>query len=57
MAAYNIIGVPDKGLKLTGPLLADIFLGKITRWDDPQIAELNPNLPLPSGRHRCCPQV
>lgn len=48
VAAYNVIGVPDKGLKLTGPILADIFLGKITKWDDPQIKELNPNLPLPS---------
>ncbi len=48
VAAYNVIGVPDKGLKLTGPILADIFLGKITKWDDPQIKELNPSLPLPS---------
>jgi phosphate ABC transporter phosphate-binding protein len=47
VAAYNIIGVPDKGLKLTGPILADIFLGKITKWDDPQIEALNPDLPLP----------
>lgn len=48
VAAYNVIGIPDKGLKLTGPVLADIFLGKITKWDDPKIKELNPSLPLPS---------
>jgi phosphate transport system substrate-binding protein len=48
VAAYNIAGI-DKGLKLTGPVLADIFAGKITRWDDPRIKELNPDLPLPSA--------
>lgn len=48
VAAYNINGVQEKGLRLTGPVLADIFRGEITRWDDPQIAELNPDLPLPS---------
>jgi phosphate transport system permease protein/phosphate transport system substrate-binding protein len=47
VAAYNVAGIPDKGLKLTGPILADIFLGKITRWDDPKIKEINPDLPLP----------
>ncbi len=36
-AAYNVIGIPNKGLKLTGPVLADIFLGKITKWDDPKL--------------------
>jgi phosphate transport system substrate-binding protein len=49
VAAYNIPGVPDKGLKLTGPLLADIFLGKIAKWNDPRIAELNPELSLPDA--------
>lgn len=49
VAAYNIPGVPDKGLKLTGPILADIFLGKITKWNDPQIVELNPELNLPDA--------
>jgi phosphate transport system substrate-binding protein len=48
VAAYNINGVQEKGLRLTGPVLTGIFLGEITRWDDPQIAELNPDLPLPS---------
>jgi phosphate transport system substrate-binding protein len=49
VAAYNIPGVPDKGLKLTGPILADIFLGKITKWNDPKIVELNPELSLPDA--------
>src|SRR5919112_4294928 len=48
VAAYNINGVPEKGLKLTGPVLADIFLGTITTWNDPRIQELNPDLTLPS---------
>jgi phosphate transport system substrate-binding protein len=47
VAAYNIAGI-DKGLKLTGPVLADIFVGKITRWDDTRIRELNPDLSLPA---------
>ncbi len=49
VAAYNIPGVPDKGLKLTGPILADIYLGKITKWNDPQIVELNPEFSLPDA--------
>jgi phosphate transport system substrate-binding protein len=48
VASYNIPGVPNKGLKLTGPVLADIFLGKITKWNDPAIQSLNPDLSLPS---------
>ena len=35
-------------LKFTGPLLADIFLGKITKWNDPAIAKLNPGVQLPA---------
>jgi len=45
---YNIAGIGDGELKLTGPVLADIFLGKITKWNDPAIKSLNPDLPLPS---------
>ena len=48
VAAYNIPGISQKGMKLTGPILADIYLGKITVWDDPAIKALNPDLPLPS---------
>jgi phosphate transport system substrate-binding protein len=47
VAAYNLPGI-DKGLKLTGPILADIFAGKITRWDDQRIRELNSDLALPA---------
>ena len=43
---YNIPGVTQE-LKFTGPLLADIYLGKITKWSDPQIAKLNGGVKLP----------
>jgi phosphate transport system substrate-binding protein len=39
-----------KPLKLTGEVLADIFLGKITQWDDPALKTLNPELPLPATK-------
>jgi phosphate transport system substrate-binding protein len=45
---YNIQGVNTQ-IKFTGPVLADIFLGKISRWNDPAIATLNPGVTLPSG--------
>jgi phosphate transport system substrate-binding protein len=44
----NIPGVEPGALKLTGPVLADIFLGKIRTWNDPAIAGLNPDIKLPS---------
>ena len=44
--AYNLDGV-DKGLKLSGDVLADIYLGKITQWNDPRITEQNAGLSLP----------
>ena len=44
--SYNLKGVHD--LNLSGPVIADIFLGKITKWDDPRIAKLNPGQRLPS---------
>ena len=47
VVAYNIPGIP-KGLRLTGEVLADIFLGKITKWNDPDIQDLNPDLSLPN---------
>ena len=46
--AYNIPGIA-KGLKFTGPVLADIFQGKITKWNDPQIQALNPGKSLPAA--------
>jgi phosphate ABC transporter phosphate-binding protein len=47
VVAYNVPGVPSE-LKLTGPVLAEIFMGKITTWNDPKIAALNPGITLPS---------
>jgi phosphate transport system substrate-binding protein len=38
----------EKRLRLTGPVLADIYLGKITQWDDPALKALNPGVTLPS---------
>jgi phosphate transport system substrate-binding protein len=43
----NIEGIKAGDMKMTGPVLADIFLGKITKWNDPAIAKLNPGLKLP----------
>lgn len=44
----NIEGVGPGELKLSGALLADIYLGKITHWNDPAITALNPGLQLPA---------
>ncbi len=44
---YNIPGVKET-LKFDGATLADIYLGKITSWDDPRIKELNPGVSFPS---------
>jgi phosphate transport system permease protein/phosphate transport system substrate-binding protein len=49
VAAYNVPSIQSKGLKLTGPVLADIFLGKIKKWNDPQIQSINPGQSLPSN--------
>ena len=45
---YNVEGVSQE-LKFTGPVLADIFLGKITKWNDPAIAKTNPGVNLPGA--------
>src|SRR5215813_12713485 len=42
---YNLPGNPN--LKLDGPTIADIYLGKITKWNDPKITALNPGTNLP----------
>src|SRR5215469_11071697 len=47
--AYNIPGIPTKTLKFTGPVLADLFQGKITKWNDPRIKVLNPGVNLPNS--------
>ena len=44
----NIKGIKPGELKLTGSLLGDIYLGKVTKWDDPAIKQLNPTVALPS---------
>jgi phosphate transport system substrate-binding protein len=45
----NIKGITPGQLKLTGPVLGDIYLGKITKWTDPAIKALNPGLALPDA--------
>ena len=45
----NIEGIQPGQLKLTGQVLADIFQGKITKWNDPKIAELNAGVSLPGA--------
>ena len=44
----NLPGIKPNELKLTGPVLADIYLGKIKKWNDKAIEKLNPHLKLPS---------
>ena len=44
----NIEGVKSGQMKLTGPLLADIYLGKLHKWNDPALQALNPDLKLPN---------
>src|SRR4051794_39130487 len=46
--SYNLDGVKG-GLKLDGPTIANIFLGKIKKWNDPAIAKMNPGVSLPSS--------
>jgi phosphate transport system substrate-binding protein len=46
----NLDGVKPGELKITGPVLADIYLGKITSWDDQAIAKLNPHVKLPKEK-------
>lgn len=43
----NVNGIADGKLKLTGQVLADIYLGKISKWNDPALAALNTELKLP----------
>lgn len=44
---YNVPEVSGTALKFDGPLVADIFLGKVTKWNDPRIVALNPGVALP----------
>ena len=45
----NVKGIAPGQLKLTGTVLADIYLGKITKWNDPAIAALNAGVTLPDS--------
>jgi phosphate transport system substrate-binding protein len=51
--SYNVQGV-DKGLKLDGATVADIFLGNIKKWNDPKIAGMNSGVSLPSQNITVC---
>jgi phosphate transport system substrate-binding protein len=51
--SYNLDGV-KAGLKLDGPTVANIYLGKITKWNDAAIAGLNPGVTLPSTTITVC---
>lgn len=48
VAIYNVEGIASGTMKLDGPTLGDIFVGNITKWNDPKIAALNPGLKLPN---------
>ncbi|WP_062114500.1 phosphate ABC transporter substrate-binding protein PstS [Collimonas pratensis] len=45
----NLDGVTPGEIKLTGPVLADIYLGKVTKWNAPEITALNPGVKLPAA--------
>lgn len=47
--ALNVQGIGQRGLRLTGPILGDIFLGNIKKWNDPKIVALNPGVTLPDA--------
>jgi phosphate transport system substrate-binding protein len=51
--SYNVEGL-EKGLKLDGSTVADIFLGKVKTWNDPEIAKQNSGMNLPSGNITVC---
>jgi phosphate transport system substrate-binding protein len=45
----NIKGIQPGQIKLTGQVLGDIYLGKVTKWNDPALTALNPGVPLPDA--------
>jgi phosphate transport system substrate-binding protein len=49
VAVVNVEGVTPGQLKMTGPLLADIYMGKITKWNAAEIAAVNPGVKLPAA--------
>jgi len=48
VATYNLPALGRTALRFDGPTLADIFLGRITQWNDQRIAQLNPGVKLPA---------
>jgi phosphate transport system substrate-binding protein len=44
---FNLEGFANGDLRVTGPVLAEMFLGKISKWNDPKLAALNPGKKLP----------
>lgn len=50
VAVVNIDGVAPGAIRFDGPVLADIFLGRIENWSDPAIKALNPDLKLPDAK-------
>jgi phosphate transport system substrate-binding protein len=49
LVSYNVKGAPAR-LKLSGPVLANIYLGTVKQWNDPAIAALNPGVKLPATK-------
>src|SRR4026207_1408201 len=47
VVTYNLPSLSDTKLKLDGNALVDIFMGRITKWNDPKLAKLNPGVKLP----------
>jgi phosphate transport system substrate-binding protein len=47
VVTYNLPSLGDAKLKFDGTLLVDIFMGRVTKWNDPKIAALNPGVKLP----------
>jgi len=48
VTVVNLDGIAPGAMKLTGPVIADIYMGKITQWNAPAIAALNPGMKLPA---------
>jgi phosphate transport system substrate-binding protein len=46
---FNVTGIASDNLRLDAKVLADIYLGRVRRWDDPRLQALNPGLHLPSA--------
>jgi phosphate transport system substrate-binding protein len=46
----NVAGIPTRQLRLTGQVLGDIYLGKVTKWNDPAIVALNKDVKLPDAQ-------